>query len=380
MTPAEPSVEPERRSVSTLELFFDLVFVFAVTQLTAVLADDPSPISVLRILLLFGVLWWMFGGYVWLTNAVAPDRPAIKLSLLAAMIGFLVMALAIPTAFTGGGIVFGIGFMSVILIHTGLFASAQWGSGMAGVRLLGLLNLIGASIILAAGFLPEPVVYVAWAAAFGLAVVTSFVASPRGFRIEASHFVERHGLLLIIVLGESIVAISVGASGLALDASLLVAACLALIIASCLWWLYFSGDDEHAEEAILRASPERRIRIALNAYFYAQIPMILGVVGFAAGVKSAIGHAFEPLAPYAALALGLGVGLYLVGDVLLRLSIGWGHAWVRSLAAVAAVATLFIGMAVSSVAQLAALIGILLIAILVREGAAAGSPDATRAA
>ena len=105
--------------------------------------------------------------------------------------------------------------------------------------------------------------------------------------------------------------------------------------------------------------------------------MILGVVGFAAGVKSAIGHAFEPLAPYAALALGLGVGLYLVGDVLLRLSIGWGHAWLRSLAAVAAVATLFIGVAVSSVAQLAALIGILLVAILVREGGAAGSPDAT---
>ncbi len=313
----------------------------------------------------------MFGGYVWLTNAVAPDRPAIKLLLLAAMLGFLVMALAIPTAFTGGGIVFGIGFMSVILIHTGLFASAQWGSGMAGVRLLGLLNFVGASIILAAGFLPEPIVYVAWSAAFGLAVVTSFVASPRGFRIEASHFVERHGLLLIIVIGESIVAISVGASGLPLDASLLVAACLALIIASCLWWLYFSGDDEHAEEAILRASPERRIRIALNAYFYAQIPMILGVVGFAAGVKSAIGHAFEPLAPYAALALGLGVGLYLVGDVLLRLSIGWGHAWLRSLAALAAVATLFIGVAVSSVAQLAALIGILLIATIVaREGSA----------
>ena len=364
---ASAPAEPERRSVSTLELFFDLVFVFAVTQLTAVLVDDPSPISVLRILLLFGVLWWMFGGYVWLTNAVAPDRPIRKLFLLAAMVGFLVMALAIPTAFTGGGVVFGIGFMAVILIHTGLFAGAQWGSGMAGVRTLGLLNFAGAAIILGAGFLSEPIVYLAWAAAFGLAVVTSFVASPQGFRIQASHFVERHGLLLIIVLGESIVAISVGAAGLALDASLLVAACLALIIAGCLWWLYFSGDDEHAEESILEASPERRIRIALNAFFYAQIPMILGVVGFAAGVKFAIGHAFEPLEAYAALALGLGVGLYLVGDVLLRLSIGWGHPWVRSLAAIAAVATLPIGMAVSSVAQLLALLAILLAVIVVHE-------------
>ncbi len=128
------------------------------------------------------------------------------------------------------------------------------GSSVAGLGRLGLLNFVGRSIILAAGFLSEPVVYVAWAAAFGLAVVTSFIANPRGFQLEAGHFVERHGLLLIIVLGESIVAISVGAAGLALDASLLVAACLALVIASCLWWLYFSGDDEHAEEAILAAS------------------------------------------------------------------------------------------------------------------------------
>ncbi len=371
-----PEAEPERRSVSTLELFFDLVFVFSVTQLTAVLAADPTLVSVLRVLLLFGVLWWMFGGYVWLTNAVAPDRPMRKLLLLAAMVGFLVMALAIPTAFTGGGVVFGIGFMAVILIHTGLFAGAQWGQGMSGVRTLGLLNVIGASIILGAGFLSEPLVYVAWAAAFGLAVVTSFVASPQGFRIEGSHFVERHGLLLIIVLGESIVAISVGAAGVPLEAPLLTAASLALIIASCLWWLYFSGDDVRAEEAILEATPERRIRIALNAYFYAQIPMILGIVGFAAGVKSAIGHAFEPLPFYAALALGLGIGLYLVGDVLLRLSIGWGHAWVRSLAAVAAVATLPIGLAVSSVAQLVALLAVLLVAILARESspmAAAGA-------
>jgi low temperature requirement protein LtrA len=289
------------------------------------------------------------------------------------------MALAIPTAFTGGGMVFGIGFMAVILIHSGLFVSAQWGSSMAGLGRLGLLNVVGASIILVAGLLSEPAVYVAWAAAFGLAVVTSFVAAPRGFRLEASHFVERHGLLLIIVLGESIVAISVGAAGLALDASLLVAACLALIIASCLWWLYFSGDDEHAEEAILAATPARQIRIALNAYFYAQIPMVLGIVGFAAGVKSAIGHAFEPLELNAALALGLGVGLYLAGDVLLRLSIGWGHAWVRSFAAIAAVATLFIGVAFSSVVQLLALLAILLTVIVAREASPISRRPATMA-
>jgi low temperature requirement protein LtrA len=360
----------ERRSVSTLELFFDLVFVFAITQLTAILANEPTLVSVLRVLLLFGVLWWMFGGYVWLTNAVPPDRPSRRLLLLAAMVGFLVMALAMPTAFTGGGVVFGLGFLAVVLIHAGTFAGSQR-LGATAVFRLAPLNLVGALIILYAGFLEEPMVYVAWAVAFALAVVTSFVVRPADFRVDSGHFVERHGLLLIIVLGESIVAISVGATGLPLDASLLVAAALSVVIASCLWWLYFSGDDARAEEALTGAPPDRNMRIALNAFFYAQIPMILGVVAFAAGVKSAIGHAFEPLAFYAALGLGLGVGLYLVGDVLLRLSIGWGHAWVRSLAAMAAVATLPVGLAVSSAAQLAALIVVLLIAIVIRESAPA---------
>jgi low temperature requirement protein LtrA len=359
--------EPERRSVSTLELFFDLVFVFAITQLTAVLSSHPSALSVLQVLLLFGVLWWMFGGYVWLTNAVPLDRPIRKLLLLAAMVGFLVMALAIPTAFSGGGVVFGIGYLAVILIHAGLFANAQRGSGLTGIVRVAPLNIVAALVILGAGFLSGPIVYVAWAVAFALEVITSFVVRPEGFVIEPSHFVERHGLLLIIVLGESIVAISVGAAGLPLDASLLVAGGLALVIATCLWWLYFNEDDARAEEAMIQASSERRMRIALNAFFYAQIPMVLGIVGFAAGVKSAIGHAFDALPEYAALALGLGVALYLFGDVLLRLSIGWGHAWVRSLAAIASVATVIIGTAVSSVAQLTALLAILLVAILVHE-------------
>lgn len=149
--------------------------------------------------------------------------------------------------------------------------------------------------------------------ALGIAVLISFLAQPRGFSIHAGHFVERHGLLLIIVLGESIVAISVGAADLPLDASLLAAGTLALASVSCLWWLYFDEDDARAEEAISAATMERRIRIALNAYFYAQIPMLLGVIAFAAGMKSAIGHAFDPLAPYAAAFLGVGGALYLIG-------------------------------------------------------------------
>ena len=368
------TVIAQDRPVSTLELFFDLVFVFAITQLTSVLADDPTPIGALQVLLIFGVLWWMFGGYVWLTNAIAPDRAVRKLLLLAAMAGFLVIALAIPTAFTGGGVVFGLGYLLVVLIHAGLFVNAIKGAGLRGILRVAPLNVVSALVLVVAGLTGEPVVYGLWLLAFGLEALTSFVADPRGFRVAPGHFVERQGLLLIIVLGESIVAISVGAADLPLDASLLLAGALSLAVVSCLWWLYFSEDDARAEEALSSAPVEGRMRIALNAFFYAQIPMLLGIVAFAAGVKSAIGHAFEPLASYGALFLAAGVALYLVGDALFRLGIGFGHARARLAGALAALATFPIGVATSASLQTAALLGVLVVVILIHPRRAIVAP------
>ena len=157
------------RPVSTLELFFDLVFVFvfAIAQLTAVLADHPTPPGALQVLLIFGVLWWMFGGYVWLTNAVAPDRPVRKLLLLAAMGGFLVIALAVPTAFEGGGLVVGLGFLFVVLVHGGLFLQAQKGSSLIGMLRVAPLNIVAAFVLIVASFFDGPIVYALWALPWG---------------------------------------------------------------------------------------------------------------------------------------------------------------------------------------------------------------------
>jgi len=187
-TDAQRQVEVDR-PVSTLELFFDLLFVFAITQLTSVLAGDPSPRGVLQVLLAFGVLWWMFGGYVWLTNTIAPDTTLRRLLLLAAMVGFLVMGLALPTAFEGGGLIFGLGYLLVILIHAGLFAFAQRGTGLTGIFKVAPLNIVAAVILVIAGLFHGPIVYVLWAVAFGLEVLTSFVSDPSGFRIAPGHFV-----------------------------------------------------------------------------------------------------------------------------------------------------------------------------------------------
>src|SRR4051794_31236664 len=111
----------EEARVSTLELFFDLVFVFTITQLTTVLAHHPSGSGVLRVVLMLVVIWWMYGGYAWLTNVVAPDRIAYQLLLLGGMAAFLILSLAIPPAVAGGGVAFWGGFPGVVLLHLGLF-------------------------------------------------------------------------------------------------------------------------------------------------------------------------------------------------------------------------------------------------------------------
>ena len=354
------SAEEEERRVSTLELFTDLVFVFAITQLTTLLSDDPSPRGVLEVLLIFGALWWMFGGYVYLTNAMALDRKIRRLLLLVGMMGFLLTALATPTTFHGGGLVFGIGYLIVILVHAGLFVYAS-GERLGDVFRFAPMNVVGAILVLVAGVVQGTAAYVLFALALGGQVVSSIVSSGSGtFHLRASHLVERYGLLVLIVLGESIIAIGVGAEGLPLDASLISAALVALSITSALWWLYFSGDDVRAEAALASAPSQRRIRLAVTAFNYATIPMLLGVVVFAVGVKAAIAHAFEPMALGPAISLAVGPSLYLLGDVIFRLALGFGRAEGRWIAAAICLAAIPIGLAVGALAEMIAVLLILL--------------------
>lgn len=360
------SVVEEPRRVSTIELFLDLVFVFAVTQLTTLLAGDPTPQGVLQALLIFGVVWWIYGGYVWLTNAVAPDTKPRRLLLLVAMLGFLLIALAIPTTFRGGGVVFGLGYLLVVLVHSGAFTLTQYAPSLSGMLRLAPLNLVSAAFIVGGGVVGGSAQYALLAIALAIQIVTPFVVASRQFRIDTGHFVERYGLLVLIVLGESIVAIGVGlGSDTVLDVPLLTAAVLALAITAVLWWIYFSGEDARAEEAMEQASIDGRARIAINAFFYATIPMLLGVVVFAAGVKFATAHPLEPLPAHAAIMLAGGVALYLIGDAIFRAVIGARLAAGRLAAAAIGLAAVPLGIAITAVAELAALAGVLVASIVV---------------
>jgi low temperature requirement protein LtrA len=350
----------EAGRVTTLELFSDLVFAFAITQLTTVLFNDRTWVGVGHALLLFGMLWWMYGGYIWLTNAVRPDRPLRKLLLLGAMAGFLMMGLATPHAFQGDGVVFGMGYLLVVLIHTGLFTQAATASTVAGIVRVAPFNLASALLLIVAGVLSGTAETALWVVALAIQVLSPLVTRTEGFRIEPGHFVERYGLLVLIVLGESIVAVGAGARNRPLDAAVVVTSLLGLALTAALWWIYFGGDQAQAE-AVLQATPaERRPVRALLAFFYAQIPMLLGVVAIAAAVRTALPHPTSAMMQGQVWLLAGGATSFLAGDLWFRATLGIPRGIWRTVAAPVLLATAAVGLTFSAIAQLAALAGVLI--------------------
>ncbi|RPJ27148.1 MAG: low temperature requirement protein A [Chloroflexi bacterium] len=351
----------EEARVTTLELFFDLVFVFTLTQLTAFLAESLSWEHLLQAFLIFIVLFWMYGGYAWLTNSVPPVTPTRQLLLIAGMAAFLICALAIPNAFHDTGVAFGIGYLIVILVHGAMYVRAV---GWKAARFVPM-NFLSVAVIITAGFVNGPARYILWILAIGLHVLTSFLGTGLTFEIRVNHFVERHGLLLLVALGESIVAI--GAGGLELTLQFILSAVMGLILSAALWWIYFACDDEVARDNMLARSGPARLRQALGAYFYAFIPMLFGIILLATGIHSSMEHLTTKLDPAHAFTFGGGVGLYLIGTAIFRRASGIPEITYRYVAAGLAVLTGFIGNNLFAGLQFAGLILILVVLILVES-------------
>ncbi|GAA1000636.1 low temperature requirement protein A [Acrocarpospora macrocephala] len=348
---------PPVARVSTLELFFDLVFVFAATQLTATLANHLTWAGTAEAVLMLATIMWMYSAYAWLTNAIVPNSPGRRALMLVGMAGFLIMAQAIPAAFTSAGWAFGLGYFVANAVHTGLFALAGGPGMVRAFRTLAPLNLLSATIILVGGFTPGGWRWGLWILAVLIQRASPYIDPVDRFIISPSHFVERHGLIIIVALGESLVVIGAGAAGVELDLPLVVVGVLSLSIAYLMWWIYF-GDDERAESALEAVEPRQRARAAFNAYGWAYLGLLLGIVAVAAGIKKAVGHASGHLElPQAAL-LAAGLAVYLLSDVAFRLVLRIGPVRFRAAAAVAVLATIPAGIALG-LAQLAALLAVL---------------------
>jgi low temperature requirement protein LtrA len=362
--------------VTTLELFFDLVFAFTLTQLATLLASGFTAADGARVLLIFGLLWWMYEGYAWLTGARPPVHTAERLLLLVGMAGFLVIGLAIPHGFGGSSLPLGLGYLAVVLVHAWLYFRVN-----RNIVRVAPFNVASALLVIVAGLLrgpggaEQPAGYLLWIVALAVQLGSPLIVHPKSlFELRPAHFSERHSALLLVALGESVAAIGVGAGRLAghsgaETARIVIAAVLGLALAASLWWIIFgSSDEESAERVLSAATSERRTALALSAFFYGNIPLLLGLVSMAAGVGAAIERsgrlAGGPAS--AAITLAVGTALFLAGDVAIRRMLRMGPVRARAATAVLALATTPIGAFIALEVQLA-VITVVLVLLLVLE-------------
>jgi low temperature requirement protein LtrA len=319
MVDGQREVEPGEHRVSPLELFFDLVLVFGFTQVTRLLAADPTWGGLLRGMLVLGALWFAWNAYAWLTSATDVDEGGVRLAMLASMGAMLVTALAVPGAFADDALLFGVGYFVVRFLHLVLSAIVArgdpdpWGA----IVRFAPTAIVGSSLLVVAAFFDGGARIAIWVVALAIDYLGPVVfGMGRGWRIAAEHFAERYGLIVLIALGESIIAIGSGiGAGAHLDAGTIVPVALGVVLVSALWWLYFDVAAIFARTRLMEAVGLERARLARDSYAYLHLPMVAGIVLLAFGIETTLHQIGQPLDIVAAVALCGGTALYLVAHI-----------------------------------------------------------------
>jgi len=351
-----------------LELFFDLVFVLALTQCTALMADEPTWAGVAKAMLILGVMWWAWGGYAWLTSVVEPEETLARLTIFVAMAAFLVVALAIPQGFGDWALLLALAYAVVRVAHILLFilASRDDPQLRRSVTSLAASTAIGVGLLVGAAFADGVLQAVLWLVALLIDLGGPFLFGVEGWRLIPGHFAERYGLILIIALGESIVAIGVGAE-VGLDAGVVTAAVIGIAIAAALWWLYFDIVALVAVRRLSRATPGREQNaLARDSYSYLHLPMVAGIVLLALGMKKSLEHVGDPLHTVPAAALLGGVAVYLLAHVAFRWRIVHRFSSQRLVCALVLLALVPLAIEVPALATMA-IVAALLAALIVYE-------------
>lgn len=321
----QPRIRAVRRGDSTkvqfLELFFDLVFVLAFTQCTALMVEHPTWEGILQGLCVLAVLWWSWAGYAWLTSVVDPEEGSVRLVMFAAMAGLLIAALAVPESFGDLGLTFTIAYGVVRYAHLALFvlASKDDPNLRYSVITLAVSSTAGISLLTGAYFLDGTAQLAMWAIAILIDFGGPAIFGVEGWKLVPAHFAERHGLIIILALGESIVVLGVGAHA-GLSAGIVAAAILGVALSSALWWTYFDVVAIVTGRRLTRAKPGREQNsFARDSYSYLHLPMAAGIVLVAVGLENTLAHVEEPLHTVPAFAFTGGIALYLFAHVALRL-------------------------------------------------------------
>lgn len=307
-------------AVKPLELFFDLVFVLAITQCTALMADNPTWEGLAQGLLVLAVLWWAWVGYAWLTSVLDPEEGAVRFAIFAAMAAMLVVGLAVPEAFGDLGLLFAGAYAVVRVMHIALFSIASRGDPELRRSVVGLAvsTAIGVGLLVAASQTNHLLQGSLWALAILLDMGGPLVFGVEGWKLKPEHFAERHGLIMIIALGESIVAIGIGAEA-GVGAGEVVAAVAGIAVACALWWLYFDVVALVAARRLMKASVGREQNaIARDSYSIIHLPMVAGIVLLALGLKKTLEHVGDPLELEVATAMLGGIAIYLLAHAAFR--------------------------------------------------------------
>ena len=331
----EATEAEEERKTSYIELFFDLVFVFAFTQVTALILEDTSVQGFLRAALVLAMVWWAWSAYAWMTNAIDIENTVTRLIIFTAMAAGFFMALAVPDAFQDEAAWFAVAYFTVRVLNSALFA---WGVRDAPGLLRATLRLapwflVAAFVALVGGFVDPDYRAWVWLASLVIDVVGTLTVARADWRVSASHFAERFALIVIIALGESIVAIGIGTSDLERDATYAFSVVVAFAGVAALWWAYFDFTAVAAERALRRASPAARGPLARDVFTYFHYPVVLGIILYAVAAKKTLEHPHDPLSEAGRWALGLGVAIFLAGFALMRFRVVRRVAWERLAAA-----------------------------------------------
>jgi low temperature requirement protein LtrA len=363
-----PPGEPLEQRVTPLELFFDLVFVFAITRVTSLMAHDLSWLSIGQGLLVLGALWWGWAAYAWLTNHVSGEDGRARLVVFVAMSAMVLVALAVPEAFGAHALLFALAYLAMRMAHLALYWVSSREEPEVHVAVIRLLPTAtaGPLLLVAAAFADGAPQAALWIVALAIDYGGPFVRGVAGYRVHPAHFAERFSLIVIIALGESIVAIGVGAGDQPLDLAVAVAAVLALVASAALWWAYFDVVAQIAQRRLAELRGTTRNLLARDAFAYLHLPMIAGIELFALGVEQVVGHVDEPLKLEASAALFGGVALYLVAHVAFKRRTIGSLGGQRLVAAVLCAAAVPLGTTVDALAALA-LVAVIAVALIAYE-------------
>ena len=307
--------ESEELRVSPLELFFDLVFVFAITQIVSLIEHDLSWAGVAKGALVLAMIYWGWSLFTWTLNAIGTDRLDVRIGLLAAMAMSLLMARVIPDAYGDGGPYFvGAYLVFRMIANVVSFRSADPERRTVLWRFVPL-TVVAGLVALAGGFVDDPARTWIWLASLVIDLVAARAAEQGDWHIRAGHFAERYGLLVIIALGELIVAIGVGLGESRVDLNLGVTLVVAVLATALLWWSYFDWVADRVEDHLGSLSGFAQGAFARDAYTILHYPLVAGIVLFSVAVAEITAHPSEPLPALPRTLLALGFALVLLSFV-----------------------------------------------------------------